>query len=539
MQLTSTNILDNPTVPAYLLEFLKNQKPPQKIHAGYLAELGKNALDAKNLNIDLENAGVQTRLQQRPAKKLDFDEVAVIIMSVYEFRKIRLSKWSTDYLLGMYIDHGPRAGTYLTEKTELYSILELIAPKYTARNMDDVLDKIERIVPTVHTTEDSSLFIVNNGIYNQLTDQLLPFSSEYVYLMKIPVDYVSNPTNPVIIAEDGYQWDVDSWIGSLAVDDETNTLIWQVIADTLQPSVSRNRSIWFYSESGNNGKGTIGQLIKNVLGVGNYASLAVADFRHEFLKTSLIGISANIADENDVDMYIDSVRDYKASITGDDININRKHEKPITLQFKGTNIQMMNGLPKTRDKSDSFYRRIILVPFIKSFTGNGQRPEIRDVYIARKDVLEYVLWKALHIQFSEFIIPDRSQLLLEDYRTMNNPVLQFWEEMADQFVWDLLPTQFVYDLYLSWSNRNNPVGKPVSKRSFTDSLNVILQKSTEWDIKTGQDGQTRSVGKMDADEPLITEYELRGWTNKAYTGTNLVSLRAFTRSKAYRGYVRK
>lgn len=539
MQLTNTNILDNPTVPAYLLEFLKNQKPPQKIHASYLAELGKNALDAKNLNIDLENAGVQTRLQQRPAKKLDFDEVAVIIMSVYEFRKIRLSKWSADYLLGMYIDHGPRAGTYLTERTELYSILELIAPKYTARNMDDVLDKIERIVPTVHTTEDSSLFIVNNGIYNQLTDQLLPFSSEYVYLMKIPVDYVSNPTNPVIIAEDGYQWDVDSWIKSLAIDDETNTLIWQVIADTLQPSVSRNRSIWFYSESGNNGKGTIGQLIKNVLGVGNYASLAVADFRHEFLKTSLIGISANIADENDVDMYIDSVRDYKASITGDDININRKHEKPITLQFKGTNIQMMNGLPKTRDKSDSFYRRIILVPFIKSFTGNGQRPEIRDVYIARKDVLEYVLWKALHLQFSEFIIPDRSKLLLEDYRTMNNPVLQFWDEIADQFVWDLLPTQFVYDLYLSWSNRNNPVGKPVSKRSFTDSLNVILQKSTEWDIKTGQDGQTRSVGKMDADEPLITEYELRGWTNKAYTGTNLVSLRAFTRSKAYRGYVRK
>lgn len=539
MQLTNTNILDNPTVPAYLLEFLKNQKPPQKIHAGYLAELGKNALDAKNLNIDLENAGVQTRLQQRPAKKLDFDEVAVIIMSVYEFRKIRLSKWSADYLLGMYIDHGPRAGTYLTEKTELYSILELIAPKYTARNMDDVLDKIERIVPTVHTTEDSSLFIVNNGIYNQLTDQLLPFSSEYVYLMKIPVDYVSHPTNPVIIAEDGYQWDVDSWIESLAVDDETNTLIWQVIADTLQPSVSRNRSIWFYSESGNNGKGTIGQLIKNVLGVGNYASLAVADFRHEFLKTSLIGISANIADENDVDMYIDSVRDYKASITGDDININRKHEKPITLQFKGTNIQMMNGLPKTRDKSDSFYRRIILVPFIKSFTGNGQRPEIRDVYIARKDVLEYVLWKALHLQFTEFIIPDRSKLLLEDYRTMNNPVLQFWDEIADQFAWDLLPTQFVYDLYLSWSNRNNPVGKPVSKRSFTDSLNVILQKSTEWDIKTGQDGKTRSTGKMDADEPLITEYELRGWTNKAYTGTNLVSLRAFPRSGAYRGYVRK
>jgi len=48
---------------------------------------------------------------------------------------------------------------------------------------------------------------------------------------------------------------------------------------------------------------------------------------------------------------------------GDDILINRKFEKPIAVQIKAINIQMLNGLPKTKDKSDSFYRRLIIVPF--------------------------------------------------------------------------------------------------------------------------------------------------------------------------------
>lgn len=532
--------LGYPSIPTYLSDVLTNISPPKPVTPQYLAQLGVELLEAKQESVELENSNVQSRLRRRIPTKIDFDEAAITLMTLFTFKNIRVSERSTDYLLGVYVDHGPKEGIYITSRKELYRLIDPLVPYYRNKDIDDVLDKIERMVPTVVQTSEPSLFIVNNGIYNQDSDVLMPFSPEYTYLVKIPINYKDSPKSPVLIDQnDNSSWDVESWLFSLAGDEDTATLIWEVIADTLQPSRSRGRSIWFYSESGNNGKGTIGQLIKNLLGIGNYSSLSVTEFKHEFMKETLIGVAANISDENDVDVYIDSVRDYKASVTGDDININRKYEKPVRLQFKGTNIQMMNGLPKTKDKSDSFYRRLILVPFLQSFTNNGEKKYIKDIYIARQDVLEFVLWKALHMKFNEFTIPAKSETLLYDYKEMNNPVMQFWNELHEEFQWDLLPTQFLYDLFVQWSHRNNPIGKPMGKSSFTTTLNNLLKDDPNWVVKTGQNDKVKSGNKLDADEPLITEYNLTAWKDKSYMGTNLRRSRQFTKAATYRGYLRK
>ncbi|WP_327205418.1 DUF5906 domain-containing protein [Rossellomorea marisflavi] len=172
--------------------------------------------------------------------------------------------------------------------------------------------------------------------------------------------------------------------------------------------------------------------MKNLLEKGNYSSLSVVNFNHEFKKQDLLGVAANIADENDVDKYINSVKDYKASIRGDDVIINRKHKDPARVQFRGHNIQMMNGLPKTKVKTGSFYRRLIIVPLIKSFTNNGEKSFINSDYIARKEVLEYTLFKALSLSFDEFIVPQASVYLPDQYREKNNPVLDFWNELHEE-----------------------------------------------------------------------------------------------------------
>ena len=312
-----------------------------------------------------------------------------------------------------------------------------------------------------------------------------------------------------------------------------------MIADFIQAGRTREQAIFFYAPIGNNGKGTLGQIRKNIVGKGNYSSLDISDFNHEFLKKSLLGVTGNIADENNVDQYIDSVRDFKASITGDDINVNRKFEKPIRLQFRGTNIQMLNGLPKTKDKTDSFYRRIILVPFVRSFTNNGQRHEIKNIYIHREDVLEYVVYKAFNMDFDSFIVPQKSKDLLNEYKELNNPVLSFWAEFEHEFAWDLLPTQFLYDLFVSWSKRTNPSGKPLSKSSFLETMRLIGNESDKWDSKFETTDKIKTMSRMDNDEPLITEYGLTNWMNPDYHGTKSTKAREFKRRATYRGMVKK
>lgn len=540
---------DSIYIPPYLEEYFDGLLVPATIDMLFLLKVGSDVLKAKVSHTEDVNMTLKTGKKRIP-EKLDFEDVAIVLMTLYTFKNVQMTDRPGDTILAMYVDNprSPYHGIYDTNQRAMFEIMERISPSFKNRDMQDVIDKIERSVPSVEQTKDRHLFIVNNGIYDQLRQELHPFNPDFIYLTKIPVDYVDNPVNPTLTAPDGYQWDVESWLLDLAGDADTATLIWQVIADCLQPHYSRHKSVWFYSEKGNNGKGTIGQLIKNLLGKGNYASLSVADFNHEFLKETLLGVAANISDENDVDVFIDSIKDYKASVTGDDININRKYEKPLRIQFLGTNIQMMNGLPKTKDKSDSFYRRLILVPFLKSFTNNGERKYIKTDYINRTDVLEYVLHKVVNMDFTEYIVPAKSAELLESYKEKNNPVLEFWNELKDEFVWDLLPTQFLYDLFVKWFDINNPSGKVMSKRTFSDSLTAVINNAGDpWVDKTGQNDKVRTKQLMDADEPLITEFGLdkpdRGgnatqWMSKSYTGIDPVKRREFPRRDTYRGYIR-
>lgn len=539
------NIPKGIRVPDYLRNYLEEIDVPSTIDNDFLLKLGDGALKAKIQDVEEFNMMIKTAKKRIPTR-LDFEDVAVILLSLFTFVNIQKTERKEDTILAVYDE---KEGTYSTNKKRMYEIIDRIAEGYKNRDKQDVLDKIELSVPTVEPTKERHLYAVGNGIYNRKTKTLEPFDPKYVFETKIPVQYKPNPVNPVITAPDGYKWDVESWLADIASnDDEVIELLWQVIADCLQPNHSRHKSIWFYSEKGNNGKGTVGQLIKNLLGKGNYSSLSVDDFKHEFLKETLLGVAANISDENDVDIYIDSVKDYKASVTGDDININRKFEKPIRIQFFGTNIQMMNGLPKTKDKSDSFYRRIILVPFLKSFTNNGERKYIKDDYIGRQEVLEYVLHKAINMDFDEYIVPKVSSELLAEYKESNNPVLEFWNDVKDEFVWDLLPTTFLFDLFTKWEERNNPSRKGMLRSStFLKQIRAVINADGGWEDRTERNQKVRSQGKMDDFEPLIIEYGLdrpdkdgkpSQWVKPNYAGDDMAKRCEFVRKATYRGFVR-
>lgn len=523
-------------LPPYLVTFLTDLKPPTHMTANWLRQVGYDALTAKQADIELYNSAAYARFRKRVPDTLNFDEVSIILAYIMPWRSIEMATGVT--ILGMYEYDGDRAGLYTVNPKVQQRVVDYVARNYRTKQIQDVLEKIERLVPSIKQTTDPNLTIVNNGIYNRTTKKLEEFNPDYVYIAKIATNYVDNPQPQVITATDGYTWDVDTWIKELAIDDDTNTLLWQVISDFVQSGRTRNKSIWFYSQRGNNGKGTFGQLLKTLVGELNYASLSVEQFSHEFYKAKLIGVVGVIGDENNADKYIDSVPDFKAAVSGDDIMINRKYAEPINYQFKGTIIQMINGLPRTKDKTDSFYRRIILVPFLKSFTNNGERPYIKNDYIKRPEVLEYILHKALNMEdFAEFIIPTKSNEALEDYKEINNPVIQFWNELSDQFKWDLLPTQFLYDLFASWYKRNNPNGKIMNKRSFIDGLELHLEDDRHWtpSFKSVQ----KTNNRMDLDEPLITEYRLTSWMSSSTLSNNPTKIRNFQRASGYRGLVRK
>ena len=415
-------------------------------------------------------------------------------------------------LLAVFQENGSKKGLYAVDELTIKKMIRRYRRDIGALDLDNVMKQLLELVPHRQRTQDPNLIAVNNGIFDFRRKTLMAFSPEYVFLAKSAVNYNPAAFNPVIHNDaDGTDWDVESWMASLSDDPEIVNLIWETMSAIIRPNVHWDKSVWFYSTTGNNGKGTLCELMRQLCGPNSYASISLSDFGKDFLLEPLVRVSAIITDENDVGTFIDKAANLKAVTTGDVIQINRKHKQPITYRFMGLMVQCLNEMPRVKDKSDSFYRRQIFVPFEKCFTGQ-ERKYIKASYLHCTDVLEYVLHKVLHMNHYLLSEPKACKEALAEYKQFNDPVRQFMEEILPLCAWDLLPFSFLYDLYRAWMKRNAPSGGVQGRNTFINDLLAVLPSIPEWSCQDRRKA-IRPQGKMDWPEPLIAEYGLDTWAN--------------------------
>ncbi len=169
---------------------------------------------------------------------------------------------------------------------------------------------------------------------------------------------------------------------------------------------------------------------------------------------------------------------------------------------------------------------------------------IKDDYLRRPEVLEYVLWHVLNLAGSDdpgcyytLSTPPVALAVLEEYKQTNDPVRAFWSEMSNQLVWDLLPFTFLYDLYKPWFADVSPSGSPVSSKQFIADLLAIVHSDTMWGCPD-KNRSIRTNNRMDGPEPLIAEYNLVKWKNPSYSGTDPLRISMPALAVSYRGLVR-
>lgn len=506
-------------------------------------EIRAALLDSINETIDIENQVRPKEDRWKRLKTLTPRLVAMIVLRCH--RIVNLDMLVSDdiransdqMLLAIYGAPGAPEGIYVSDENVLHRLIEGYAFDMSSNEERRTLDIIRHFAPIVKRCSDPDLIAVNNGVFNYKTKTLEPFSPDKVFICKCSVDYNPSATNAVIHNPiDGTDWDVESWMAELTDDPEVLELLWKLIGSAVRPFVPWNKAAWFYSEIGNNGKGTLCALIKNILGPGSYTTIPLSDFSKDFILESLVRANAIITDENDVGTFVDKAANLKAIITGDSLLINRKFKNSVSYMFRGMMIQCVNELPRVRDKSDSFYRRQLVVPFSKCFTGR-ERKYIKDDYLKRREVLEYVLFKVLNTDYYDLPVPAVCEALMSEYKGVNDPIRQFAEEMLPRCVWDLLPFEFLYDLYKAWFKQNAPSGVLASRNTFiTDLLNAI-RESGEWHCSDRRK-RMRSAGRITKAEPLIAEYGLGAWFSATYKGGDLDKLCMPTVKEFYNGLLR-
>ena len=439
--------------------------------------------------------------------------IAKIMLRMYHICNINCAgaKSEREYdALGIYQEDGPDKGIYITSELEIQKMIHKFNSELNENQLNQAVKILQREAPRAERCNDRDLIAVNNGIFNYKTKIVEPFDPEKVFTAKCRVNY--NPTAQNVTLHndsDNTDWDIESWILELFDDPEVAECIWQILGAIIRPNVSWGKAALFVSQTGNNGKGSICSMMKNLVGEGSYASIPLSEFGTKFMLEPLIRSTAIITDENDVGTFIDKAANIKAVITNDTIYIDRKHKTPISYKCSLFMVQCANELVKVRDKTDSFYRRILYIPFNKCYTGS-ERKYIKDDYLKRTEVLEYVLYRVLNMNYYELDEPKVCREALAEYKEYNNPVLAFANDVLPRISLDCIPSQLAYDFFKAWSRKNNPNGTVQGKNTFLKDLQNTLDPKGEW--RYFPDDKHQRVGKrMDCYEPLLDEYDLRDW----------------------------
>lgn len=466
--------------------------------------------------------------------------IAKIMLQMYCIRNINCAGVNSeeDYdILGIYQEDGPNKGIYISKEKELKKMIWNFNPGLTDAQTKQTIDILKTMAPRVERCSDPDLIAINNGIFDYRTKIVEPFDSEKVFTAKCKINY--NPTAKNVIIhndQDNTDWDVESWIQELFDDQEIAECIWQIMGAVIRPNIRWGKAAWFVSEKGNNGKGTLCHLMRNLVGEGSYAAIKLSDFGKDFMLEPLISVTSIITDENDVGTFIDKAAELKAIITNDVIQVNRKFKTPIAYQFRGFMIQCVNERPRTKDRSESFYRRQLFIPFTKCYTGI-ERKYIKDDYLNRPEVLEYVLYRILNMNYYEISEPEACKAALNEYKIFNDPVKDFLLEITEEASWDCIPSQLLFDMYKGWCKINNPNGSIQGRNTFLNDVKSTIESFSGW-YYISTNSPKRVSGRMDCDEPLLAKYNCTNWMDNPKTDDGRVKIKPIKKKDRVGGIFR-
>ena len=366
-------------------------------------------------------------------------------------------------------------GIWTMNENDVARLIAIIQPNASRNQIEDISNQIRLKAEKRSINTKSYLIPCKNGIYNTETKTLEAFSPDYVFLSKLATDY--NPTIEMPLL-DGW-WTPKDFIKELSNNDiEIETLLYQVINDAAHPNYSRKKAIWLYG-SGSNGKSTYQDVIKNIVGNDCYSTLKFNEFSERFRLHALIGKSVNIGDDVNAGVRVDDSSNFNSIVTHDSVTIEEKYKSPYHTKLYCTLIQSTNEMPTIRNKTDGTYRRMLIVPFENQFEDTPENWEIKENYIKSKEVLEWILAKALSMDFKQFINPNASKALLEEYKADNDAILAFKQDVFD--VLDdkgacIVPLTPLFNLYTIYCKKNKL--RQERARTFNKVLKELL--GDEW-----------------------------------------------------------
>jgi putative DNA primase/helicase len=250
--------------------------------------------------------------------------------------------------------------------------------------------------------------------------------------------------------------------------------------------------------AGGNGKSTVEEaLYRGALPEGTTASLAPQLWAERFQLARLVGATANVVDEIP-DGEILKTGIFKSAVDGSPVHLEWKNRDPFEARLRCGHVFAANALPATKDLSDGFFRRFVVVRFDRRFDNvAGCDPHLASRIVARcrPGIVAFALEGAARLQRQGgYTIPPSSLETSTEWRRSSDSVALFVDERTRSPSPGELGEEaaHLYSQYRAWALSNG--FQVVSSKTLSHRLETLGLK-----LPRRREGNRYHVVLLDAD----------------------------------------
>lgn len=327
---------------------------------------------------------------------------------------------------------------------------------------------------------------LRNGVLHLDTMSVHPHSPDYGFRYVLPFDYTPEATAPIF----------EETLNRLFFGDkDLCTLLTEFIGYILSGDECWAQKALVMTGEGKNGKSTMLDLIKYVMGgATNYSVLSLAKLSQDYSLQTLDGKLANISEEQPTSTLVDSAN-FKALVAGGEVEVRAIYKPPYTMRGRAKFIFACNQLPDTTDTTFAFYRRLILVPFDRTFEEGsldfdgkildklkGEAPGVFNLALKA-----YLIAK----QRGKFTESTRSAAIMDEYKELSDVVTQWANNNLADVEGENLPLSEAFNEYAI--DCETARTKPLTRNQFTRKMKSLPKYKTRIGVMSLSGKSVRSI----------------------------------------------
>lgn len=302
---------------------------------------------------------------------------------------------------------------------------------------------------------NSNPYIINlrNGLYDVQEDKLTEHTPDYLSIVQLPVNYDAKADCPLF-----RRFLDDAMCGDMG----QVRLLQEMLGYCLIPVTSAQKCFILTGEA-KSGKSTLISVISEILlGKENVSNVSWQALNEKFKPAELFGKLANTFSDLSMKTIYDNGM-FKSLVGEDCITVEKKHKDPFSFKSTARLIFSCNSIPKNDgDKSEGFYRRLIIVKFNRSVPEQDCDPNLLDKLRGEADgIFMFALEGLKRLMRNNYRFSEMQTNIdeLQRYREDSDSVLSFVRDNCEQGPTYVSGSTELHKAYLAYCATNNIIEK--------------------------------------------------------------------------------